>query len=173
MNVLLIGDSIRMFYEEEVKSILGEEYNVYSMRVYEYDSNNVCVNEFGDLQSESATIAFKNTSKIEYELQPESLTVFTTDYKNRKKEVYAEKVVRNGKWLKWKAVEDEAHCYYRVYRGTTPDFKPSFENQIASTIDTSLDFEARYLDYAAILNVEGDYYKVLSVDKRGNGLTNN
>lgn len=30
MNVLLIGDSIRMFYEKEVKSILGEEYNVYS-----------------------------------------------------------------------------------------------------------------------------------------------
>lgn len=30
MNVLLIGDSIRMFYEKEVKSILGEKYNVYS-----------------------------------------------------------------------------------------------------------------------------------------------
>ena len=142
------------------------------MRVYEYDSHNVCMNEFGDLQSASATIQFKNTSEIEYELLPESLTVFTTDYKNREKEVYAKKVVRKGRWLKWKEVEDEYHCYYRVYRGTTPDFKPSFKNQIASTIDTSLDFEARYLDDAAILNVKGDYYKVLSVDKSGNGLIN-
>ena len=30
MNVLLIGDSIRMFYGEEVKKELGESYNVYS-----------------------------------------------------------------------------------------------------------------------------------------------
>lgn len=143
------------------------------MRVYEYDSHNVCMNEFGDLQDASGTIQVKNTSEIEYELLPESFTVFTTDYKCREKEVYAEKVTRNGRWLKWKAVKDEDHCYYRVYRGATPDFKPSIENQIASTVDTSLDFEARYLDDAAILNVEGDYYKVLSVDKSGNGLTNN
>lgn len=144
-----------------------------AMRVYEYDSHNVCMNEFGDLQEASETLQFKNTSEIEYELLPESLTVFTTDYKTREKEVYAKKVVRKGRWLKWEAVNDEEHCYYRVYRGTTPDFKPSFENQIASTVDTSLDFEARYLDDAAILNVEGDYYKVLSVDKSGNGFINN
>lgn len=30
MNVLLIGDSIRMFYREEVQKQLGEEYTVYS-----------------------------------------------------------------------------------------------------------------------------------------------
>ena len=41
---------------------------------------------------------------------------------------------------------------------------------IASTVDTTLDFSARYLDGAAILHVEGDYYKVLSVDRSGNGL---
>jgi len=69
-----------------------------------------------------------------------------------------------------KPVEDEDHCYYRVYRGAAPDFRPSPENQIASTVETSLDFDARYLDDAAILNVRGDYYKVLSVDRSGNGL---
>ena len=32
MKVLLIGDSIRMFYQDEVKSQLGEEYKVYAPR---------------------------------------------------------------------------------------------------------------------------------------------
>ena len=30
MNILLIGDSIRMFYEDDVKSRLGEKYNIYA-----------------------------------------------------------------------------------------------------------------------------------------------
>ncbi len=140
------------------------------LRVYEYDSNNVCVNEFGDLQPPSATLDFKDIGEIEYTLLPQSFTVFTTDYKTKKGEVYAKKVVRKGNLLTWKEVSDEEHCYYRVYRGKTPDFKPSFENQIASTVDTSLDFSARYLDNAAILNVKGNYYKVLSIDRSGNGL---
>lgn len=62
--------------------------------------------------------------------------------------------------------------YYRVYRGETPDFKLSIHNQIASTVDTSIDFSARYLDDSAILNLEGYYYKVLSVDRSGNGFIN-
>jgi len=143
------------------------------MRVYEYDSKNVCVNEFGDLQAHSTTLLLENEGELEYTFLPESLTVFTTDYKVREKEVYATKVVRDGNWLKWNAIEDKEHCYYRIYRGKTPDFRPSPENQIASTIDTAIDFEARYLDDAAILHVEGDYYKVLSVDRSGNGLLEN
>ena len=58
------------------------------------------------------------------------------------------------------------HCYYRVYRGETADFVPSGESQIASTVAETLDFGARYLDDAAILRVRGDYYKVLSVNRK-------
>jgi hypothetical protein len=140
------------------------------MRVYEYDSRNVCVNEFGDLQDPSATLAFQSVGEIEYTLLPESFTVLTTDYKTRNEPVFAENAVREGDTLTWDSVDAPEHCYYRVYRGKTADFKPSLENQIASTVDTSLDFSARYLDDAAILNVEGDYYKVLSVDRSGNAL---
>ena len=140
------------------------------LRVYEYDSQNVCVNEFGDLQDPSAILTLGNEGEIEYNLLPESLTILTTDYKTRQKAIYAKKVTRRGNLLTWLPVEDGEHCYYRVYRGKTADFKPSLENQIASTVDTSLDFSARYLDDAAILNVEGDYYKVLSVDRSGNAL---
>lgn len=140
------------------------------LRVYEYDSQNVCVNEFGDLQDPSAILTLGNEGEIEYNLLPESLTILTTDYKTRQKAIYAKKVTRRGNLLTWLPVEDGEHCYYRVYRGKTADFKPSLENQIASTVDTSLDFSARYLDDAAILNVKGDYYKVLSVDRSGNAL---
>ena len=82
--------------------------------------------------------------------------------------IFAENVQREGELLTWAEVSDPEHCYYRVYRGITPDFAPSIENQIASTVDTSLDFSARYLDDAAIMNVTGDFYKVLSVDRSGN-----
>ena len=140
------------------------------LRVYEYDSRNVCVNEFGDLQDYSALLPLGEGGEAEYTLLPESFTVLTTDYKTRPEPVFAENVAREDELLTWDAVNDDEHCYYRVYRGKTPDFVPSVENQIASTVDTSLDFSARYLDGAAILNVEGDHYKVLSVDRSGNGL---
>ncbi|MBQ2710007.1 MAG: hypothetical protein IJF67_17165, partial [Clostridia bacterium] len=67
---------------------------------------------------------------------------------------------------RWDAVRDPLHCYYRVYRGETADFVPSRENQIASTVAETLDFDARYLDDAAILRVTGEHYKVLSVNRK-------
>ena len=140
-----------------------------AMRVYEYDSKNVPMNEFGDLQAPSACIELSG-GKLEYTLKPESLTVLTTDYKTRETAIFAENVMREGDVLTWDEVADSEHCYYRVYRGSTPDFVPSVENQIASTVGVSLDFSARYLDDAAIMNVKGDYYKVLSVDRSGNAL---
>ena len=120
-----------------------------------------------DLISDSILDAYLSE---DYTLLPESFTVLTTDYKTRKEPLFAENAVREGDTLTWDTVDTPEHCYYRVYRGKTADFKPSLENQIASTIDISLDFSARYLDDAAILNVEGDYYKVLSVDRSGNAL---
>lgn len=143
-----------------------------AIRVYEYDSRNVCMNEFGDLQESTATLSIQGMGEVGYTFKPESFTILTTDYKPREKEVYAKKVIRSGNLLKWNPVDDEEHCYYRVYRGKTPNFKPAPQNQIASTVDTSVDFDARYLDDSAILTVEGEYYKVLSVDRSGNGLLN-
>lgn len=136
------------------------------MRVYEYDSKNAPTNEFGDLQSPSATL--DRADAIEYTLIPESLTVFTTDYKTKTEPIFAEEVKREENTVSWKAVDDPEHCYYRVYRGEHADFVPALENQIASTVDTRLDLGARYLDDAAILRVKGDFYKVISVDRSGN-----
>ncbi len=136
-------------------------------KVYEYDSNNVPMNEFGDLQDETTRIALDDNFNLSYTLLPESVTIFTTDYVDRP-ETYAKnvKLTSDKKMLKWDAVTDKLHCYYRVYRGETADFVPSKENQIASTISTTLDFSARYLKEAAIRNVKGNYYKVISVNKR-------
>ena len=145
------------------------------VRVYEYDSRNAPTNEFGDLQEYSACIPAENGS-LEYTLLPESLTVFTTDYKTRDCALFSDNVVREkdvlcgADFLRWNPVKDPEHCYYRVFRGETEDFVPSPENQIASTVDTTLDFNARYLDDAAIFHVPGEYYKVLSVDRSGNGI---
>ncbi len=156
----------RLKLKLDLKHIEGQQ----PMRVYEYDSRNVRTNEFGDLQDYSALLPFGEGGVVEYELLPESFTVLTTDYKARKSPIFAKRVRRKKNLLTWKSVNDPEHCYYRVYRGKTRDFVPSMENQIASTVDTVLDFSARYPDDAAIKNIEGDYYKVLSVDRSGNGL---
>ena len=83
------------------------------------------MNEFGDLQEPSTTLSIQDTGEVEYTFLPESFTILTTDYKTRETEVYAANVERNDNWLRWQPVDDEEHCYYRVYRGETPDFKPS------------------------------------------------
>ena len=136
-------------------------------KVYEYDSRNVPRNEFGDLQDPTTVIPLDTEQRLSYELLPESLTIFTTDYVDRP-ETFAKNVRYNaGKnVLSWAPVKDELHCYYRVYRGEAADFVPSRENQIASTIATNLDLGARYPRESAIRNVTGDYFKVISVNKK-------
>ncbi|MBE6571335.1 MAG: hypothetical protein E7656_03680 [Ruminococcaceae bacterium] len=136
-------------------------------RVYEYDSRNVPSNEFGDLQDHTGTVSLDENLALTYELLPESLTILTTDYVDRP-DIYAEKVKLSSdkKTLSWAPVTDKLHCYYRVYRGTTADFVPSKENQIASTVATDLKLDARYLKESAIRNVKGNYYKVISINKR-------
>ncbi len=132
--------------------------------VYEFAVDNVPRNEFGDLQEASATLPLTDGA-LTFTVQPHSLTVFSTDYVIREP-VAAGDVAVKGDRLCWNPVSDPLHCYYRVYRGTTPDFTPSPENQIASTIATDLEFNAPYLDDAAIRTVPGEYYKVLSVHQR-------
>lgn len=135
-----------------------------AFRVYEFDPTNVPANEFADLQDAIDCVEAKD-GVLTAKLKPESLTVFSTDYEERP-DIYAEKVVRDGNLLRWNPVRDPLHCYYRVYRGERADFLPSGENQIASTVSETLDFGARYLDDAAIRRVTGEYYKVLSVNRK-------
>ena len=136
-------------------------------KVYEYDSANVPMNEFGDLQDETTRVSLDDDLTLSYTLLPESMTIFTTDYVDRP-ETYAKNVKLDKKTdvLSWDAVTDKLHCYYRVYRDESADFVPSRENQIASTVATTLELGARYLKEAAIRNVKGNYYKVISVNKR-------
>lgn len=135
-----------------------------AFRVYVYDSADPPVNEFADMPDPAAELPLRDGA-LEYALLPGSLTVFTTDYTVRE-EVWAEDVRREGDTLIWSPVTDEGHCYYRVFRGGTPDFVPSRANQIASTVAETLDFSARYPDDAAIRRIEGNFYQVLSVGKR-------
>ena len=109
----------------EVSDALEMMLKKLNLRVYEYNSRNVCTNEFGDLQDYTATLPIQNDGEVEYTFLPESFTILTTDYHTREEEVYAARVMRDGRWLKWAPVEDENHCYYRVYRGKTPDFRPA------------------------------------------------
>lgn len=134
------------------------------LRVYEFEAANPPYNEFGDLQEPVCELSHDG-GRIAYTLKPLSLTVLTTDYVPRE-DVPAENVRLEGDVLVWDAVTDEGHCYYRVYRGKTPDFVPCRGNQIASTIAETLEMNARYLDDAAICTVPGSFYKVLSIGKR-------
>ena len=124
------------------------------VRVYEYDSNNVPYNQFADMQSYSAVIS---KDSLVYTLKPESVTYFTTDYITKGERVEAESVKNADGILSWNAVNDRTHCYYRVFTSDQEDFVPSIENQIASTVGTSLR-----------TSVAKKYVKVLSVDKSGN-----
>ena len=124
------------------------------VRVYEYDANNPPFNKFADLQTYSSIIANEN---LKYTLKPESVTYFTTDYLTKNKTVYAKDVVCENGVVSWSGVEDKNHCYYRVYTSNDKDFIPSIENQIASTVATSISGK-----------IVKKYVKVISVDKSGN-----
>jgi hypothetical protein len=122
--------------------------------VYEYDPNNVPYNIFADMQDYTAVI---NKDEPTYTLKPESVTYFTTDYIAKEQRVYADGVAFADGIISWNAVEDKNHCYYRVFTSDIYHFVPSKENQIASTVSTTLQTE----------NIK-KYIKVISVDKSGN-----
>ena len=124
------------------------------IRVYEYDPYNVPYNKFADMQDFSTIIGEENPT---YTLKPESVTYFTTDYTVKEKSVYADGITFEDGVVKWNRVEDKNHCYYRVFTSDEKDFVPSKENQIASTVGTTLKTDE-----------VKKYIKVLSVDKSGN-----
>lgn len=124
------------------------------VRVYEYDPKNPPVNPFADIQEYCALLDREDTV---YTLKGTSVTFFTTDYEEKAASVWAEGLSVFNNTLSWEEVSDPKHCYYRVYAAKEPDFIPGRENQIASTIATSLPIRDERL-----------YYKVLSVDTYGN-----
>lgn len=116
-----------------------------NIRVYEYDSQNVPYNRFGDLQGTCATLPCENPT---YTLKGNSITFFTTDYQEKPATVCAQNVAVSDGTLTWEPVSDPNHCYYRIYAGDT---------QIASTVACDLPVTDETLSY-----------RVLSVDKWGN-----
>lgn len=126
------------------------------VRVYEYDPQNVPFNRFCDLPDFTAVLA---PDAAIYELKPESVTFFTTDYLEKTHTVSAFGPTVSAHTLTWEPVSDPNHCYYRIFADKKADFAPSRENQIASTIACRLPLEVK---------TEGLHYKVLSVDKSGN-----
>ncbi len=125
-----------------------------NIRVYEYDANNPPYNSFGDMQNFADII---ECSTPVYTLKPESVTYFTTDYITKKETVFAENLEISDGTIYWSEVEDRNHCYYRVYASDEENFIPSKENQIASTVGTSLK-----------TSCTKKYIKVISIDKSGN-----
>ena len=75
----------------------------------------------------------------------------------KEQSVLADGVETDNGLIKWNAVEDKNHCYYRVFTSNQTDFVPSAANQIASTVSTSVKSDK-------VLK----YVKVVSVDKSGN-----
>ena len=125
-----------------------------AIRVYEYEASKPPYNDFADLQDYTEVVDPENPT---YTLKPESVTYFTTDYLVKEKRIEADGVMLTENELRWNAVSDKHHCYYRVFSSDREDFVPSAENQIASTVATSLKTDKAK-----------QYIKVLSVDKSGN-----
>lgn len=124
------------------------------MRRYDYSALNIPHNDFCDLQPPSATLECDGSAKLV--LQPKSVTFLTTDYVERTPGKI-KNVRLEGDTLRWDACPEPEHCYYRVFAGKGPRFKPAYENQIASTVSQSLKISDPSL-----------CYKVISVDKYGN-----
>ena len=140
--------------KEPIAVTLSSDLFLKDVRVYEYEASHVPFNRFADLQDHAAVLP---RNDVVYTLKPESVTYFTTDYITKERRVCADGIEVADGMIGWKAVDDENHCYYRVFTSDNADFVPSKENQIASTVGTSLPAK----------NAK-KYIKVLSVDRSGN-----
>ncbi|WMJ22082.1 hypothetical protein RBG61_08720 [Paludicola sp. MB14-C6] len=126
------------------------------MRKYVYDSANVPRNKFGDMQSYTELISVtEDTACIQ--VPANSVTLLTTDYINRTP-CTVEDVSEDNGMIRWSKSTDPYFCYYRIYKGDSQNFVPSYDNQIASTIVES------YRDESGVAG----FYKVKVVDRFGN-----
>jgi hypothetical protein len=130
------------------------------LRKFVYDPTKWPQNDFGDLQDFVKKVSVKGTSLTDV-LAANTMALYTTEYDETPPAVVTGLTSNLGidtVHLSWNANKDSDFCYYRIYRGAKSNFKPSAENQIASTIGNS------YTDKG----VSNFYYKVLAVDKYGN-----
>lgn len=127
------------------------------VRMYLYDSANVPRSKFAELQDPSALLSAED-GVIKVTVPGSSIVMLTTDYTDAKPAAVTGVQVQGGR-ITWDASADPSHVYYRVFKGETPDFAISKENQIASTI----------AEYCSDCNdVAGCCYKVVSVNRSGN-----
>ena len=126
------------------------------LRKYVYDSNNVPRSKFGDLQDYEELLDVKDDT-VSLEMPGNAIVMLTTDYTEERPAAVTGVRAEAGT-VSWDASADPSHVYYRVYKGETPDFAPSKENQIASTIaEKCVDPDGK-----------PGYYKVCSVNRSGN-----
>jgi len=134
-----------------------------AFRKYVYDTARVPSHPFGDMQPPEGCVALKDGALTDT-VAPLSLTVYTTAYDDEPpaavKNVTSAKDAAGNWRVTWTANAEPDFCYYRIYRGTAPDFVPAAENQIGSTIATE------FLDTKA--GLAEPHYRVLAVDQSGN-----
>ncbi len=138
-----------------------------AFRKYLYDPADVPFNYFGDLQSYTRNISFKNGA-LSDTIPSQSLVVYTTAYDDD-----PPASVSGLKWeimkiedrdravLDWEPNRENDLCYYRVYRSEKPEVEISPRRQIASTISN------QFID-KSVHNMPKYYYRVIAVDQSGN-----
>jgi hypothetical protein len=136
-------------------------------RKYIYDPKDPPFNYFGDLQEYAKTVQVRD-HQFSDTLGAATVTVYTTRYDDIPPaavsglSVEAAKIEgRDRNVLVWNDNTEEDLCYYRIYRSTEPDYSPSPEKEIATTIST------KYID-RKVHNLPQYYYKVVAVDQSGN-----
>lgn len=131
-------------------------------RKYVYDPENVKINPFGDLQEPVGKVAMRD-GRMTDTLKQGTLTVYTTAYDEESpgpvQDLKIERTFNGKVRLTWRPNLESGLCYYRIYRSNKPDFVPSVESQIGTTVATE------FLDE----NPSNErYYKVVAVDDSGN-----
>ncbi len=133
-------------------------------RKYVYNPQSVPQNPFGDLQPPSGAAVFQN-GKMTDQIAGYSLAVYTSAYDDRApatvQGVIVEPSSDSGTTIRWQANRELDLCYYRIYRGDTPDFKANLSSQIGVTV------ASEFVDR----NAKGGqkrYYRVRAVDQSGN-----
>lgn len=86
-----------------------------AFRVTSWEARKPFVSPFADLPP-FTELAERTDDAIRTVLPPESITVLTDGWLPREAPVTAEIVSHEGGVLRWKAVSDPRHCYYRVFR---------------------------------------------------------
>ena len=122
-------------------------------------------NALGDLQAYSAKVTLSGTVMSDV-VMANTMALYTTEYDETPPASVSNLSISQSNasvYLTWNENAESDFCYYRVYMGFTPDFTPTPDNYLSSTIARSYKGQV----------VNNAYYKVLAVDKYGNCSTSN